>query len=147
MYHPFPFRRWLLVALFSGIVLERPISRQLVRILPQATIVLLVAHQSGTARPIGFCTVRFPRSPDRVRKALFGTLVAPEARGLGVGKSLLAEAKKVGRAHGARFLTAIFLARNRASTQWAQQGGMTVAPTSPDRHAPGEANFFGEQPL
>lgn len=147
VYHPFPFRRWPLAALFSYMVIERPFSRLLVRLIPHAAMVLLVAHRAGSERPIGYCTVRFPPTPDGIRKALFGSYVSDEARGMGVGKLLMAGAKQVGREHGAAFLTTTFLGTNPTTSVWAKNGEFTVYPAPPDLRAPGEANFIAETPL
>ncbi len=146
-YHPYPFRRGILNALFTYMVLERRFSRGLLHLAPRAAVVLLVANRPGDRRPVGYCTVRFVHDADGPVKALFGSLVSADAQGMGVGGALLTGAIGVTRAHGLRYLTTTFLGSNRVSADWVRSRGFVITPTAPDLRRLGEPNFIGELDL
>lgn len=146
-YHPFPFNRWVVGAIFATIVLERHVVGPLVRAFPRLAGLLLVVHTADADSPVGYCTLRFTVGSDRIVRGLFGSFVEPMARGIGAGNALMRGAIEAARGLGMSYLTTTFLESNQVSARFVARWGFTVAPTLPDLRQPHERNFIGELDL
>lgn len=88
LYHPFPFDRLRLTAIFGYMVVTRRLLPSLLRRRPRRALVLLVACLGQDPTPIGYGNVAFLAREGRPLRAIFGYIVAEAYRGLGVGTRL-----------------------------------------------------------
>ena len=141
LYHPFPFGRGSLTLIFLFMVLSRPFVRRLIQWAPRRALVLLVACVGDDPHPVGYGNVAVVRRPTGV-KAIFGYLVRPEYRSLGIGTRLHEDMIEAAIALGIRRGGGMVISQNAANLRVLEKLGFTMMNTGlVDRSAPGATNI------
>ncbi len=147
LYHPFPFDRPRLYAIFAYMVATRPFLKGMVRRGRSRTAVLLVARVGGSRRPIGYGNVAFHHVEGHPH-AIFGYLVDERARGHGVGTRLhevmIDEALRLGVTKGGGMV----VVENTANVRILEKLGFLLTRSDiVDAGAPTSANYVSEGDL
>jgi ABC-type amino acid transport substrate-binding protein/RimJ/RimL family protein N-acetyltransferase len=142
LYHPFPFNRPRLRAIFTAMVLMRPFVRFLAHRTRIHVALLLVACLPGTERPIGYGNSAFIHPDGPEPHAFFGYLVDPAYQSRGVGAqlhdALVDAAIAIGVTHGG----GIIMTQNAANVALVSKLGLTPTESDiVDRSAPGAVNY------
>jgi RimJ/RimL family protein N-acetyltransferase len=148
LYHPFPFDRTRLTAIFAFFAGSRRLLPFLLRRFPHRAVALLVACRAGERRPIAYGTTAFEPTPDGGRRAIFGYLVDPSARGLGVGTELHVDMIEAAIALGVSRGGGMVVATNRSNLRVLEKLGFTITESDVvDSEVPGAKNFVTDGDL
>ncbi len=126
LYHPFPFDRLRVTLIFAFFAGSRRLLPFLLRRFPRRAVALMVACRVGESRPIAYGTTAFHATPDGGRRAIFGYLVDPSARGLGVGTELHVEMIDAAIALGVHRGGGMVVATNRSNLRVLDKLGFTI---------------------
>lgn len=148
LYHPFPFDRFRLTAIFAYQALTQPFLKRMMRHPRIRAAGLLVAHTPGVRRPIAYGHVQILHpAPGEVR-AFFGYLVAPAYRGQRIGVALHDEMVETALRLGIRRGGGILLTDNRQNVRLLAKLGVELKSSSVvDRNTPDTANFTVDMDL
>jgi RimJ/RimL family protein N-acetyltransferase len=142
LYHPFPFDRLRCTLMFTFFAGSRRMLPFLVRHAPRRAVALLVACRAGEDRPIAYGTTAFQGKPEQGLRAIFGYLVDPSARGLGVGTELHVGMIEESVALGVHRGGGMVVATNRSNLRVLEKLGFTISESDiVDSAVPGEKNF------
>ena len=148
LYHPFPFGRFRLTAIFGYMIVTRRFLRRMIRRPGVRAALLLVACVGGRRAPIGYGNVGFEHHVGHEPRAIFGYLVDPQYRGQGVGTRLhevmIDEAIALGVTRGGGMV----VTSNTANLRVLQKLGFEPkASDVVDRTVPGESNLVTDADL
>ena len=148
LYHPFPFDRFRLTLIFGFFAVSRPFLPFLIRRFPRRAVACLVACRAGESRPIAYGTTGFHATPDGGRRAIFGYLVDPSARGLGVGTELHVHMIDAAVALGVTRGGGMVVATNRSNLRVLEKLGFTITESDVvDTEVPGAKNYVTDGDL
>lgn len=148
LYHPFPFDRLRLTLIFTFFAGSRRMLPFLLRRFPRRAVALLVACRAGERRPIAYGTTAFQVTPDGGRRAIFGYLVDPSARGLGVGTQLHVDMIDAAVALGVPRGGGMVVSTNRSNLRVLEKLGFTITESDVvDSEVPGAKNYVTDGDL
>jgi RimJ/RimL family protein N-acetyltransferase len=140
-YHPFPFDRIRLSAIYLWMTIARRGMRFMIRRMPRRAATLLVAVAPDGSQIIGYGTVRLMSGRGEEPIALFGYLVSDAYQGQGVGGQIIRAMLLTAKGLGVRRGGGTVLQQNVASAHLIQQFGWQLGQAAPDRGAPGAVNM------
>jgi ABC-type amino acid transport substrate-binding protein/RimJ/RimL family protein N-acetyltransferase len=142
LYHPFPFDRLRLRAIFTYMVGTRPVLPYLIHRPGVHAAVLLVACLPDSSTPVGYGNTAFihPEGPEP--RAFFGYLVSAEYRSRGIGAQLHDALVDAALALGVQRGGGIIMTDNAANVRLVEKLGLRPTESDVvDTSAPGAANY------
>lgn len=149
LYHPFPFDRFRLTAIFTYQALTQRYLRWMMRHPRIRAAGLLVAMTPGVRRPVGYGHVQILHPAGQEPRAFFGYLVAPAYRGQRIGVALHDEMVETALRLGIRRGGGIILHENQQNVRLLAKLGVEMKDSEiVDRRSnPGGANFAVDMDL
>lgn len=134
--------------MFGFMIASRRSLRFLLRHRPDRAIVLLVVHVPGRSRAVAYGTTAFVAAPEGGLRAIFGYLVDPETRGLGIGTQLHVAMIESALALGIRRGGGMVVATNYSNLRVLEKLGFTITESSVvDTAVPGAKNYVTDGDL
>lgn len=140
-YHPFPFSRTRLVAIYLWMIVVQRWMRAFIRHFPKQAATLLVAERPEPPRLVGYGTVRLMSGPGEEPVARFGYLVRDDCQGRGVGGQIVRAQVLAAKAFGIRKGGGTVLKTNAPSSHLIEKWGWRLRKSGVDRGAPQEENL------
>ncbi|HYK94098.1 MAG TPA: GNAT family N-acetyltransferase [Thermoplasmata archaeon] len=140
-YHPFPFSRVRLSAIYLWMIVVQRWMRPFVRHFPKQAAVLLIAERAESPRMVGYGTVRLMSGYGEEPVARFGYLVRDDCQGRGVGGQIVMAQVMTAKAAGIKKGGGTVLKSNVASSHLIEKWGWRFRRGGQDRGAPQEENL------
>ena len=146
-YHPFPFDRFRLSAIYLWMTIARRQMRFLMRRFPRRAATLLLAIGPDGTSIVGYGTVRLMTGRGEEPIARFGYMVADAYQGQGVGGEIIRAMVLCAKGLGIRKGGGTVLQQNVASAHLIARSGWKLREGEPDRGAPGQVNLLAVSDL
>jgi RimJ/RimL family protein N-acetyltransferase len=140
-YHPFPFSRGRLTAIYLWMIIVQHWMRYFIVRFPRLAATLLVAERPDRPGPIGYGTIRLMSGKGEEPIARFGYMVSDECQGQGVGSQLTEAMVLTAKGFGIRKGGGTVLQTNVASARLIANWGWRLKEGEADRGAPEQVNL------